>query len=260
MGDGKRLLSGDTLEALFKDEVESPAAVDDLRSHIAALEAEIARLTANTHTHMREMGECEDREKDQRRRAERAEAEVARLKPSGQVAEDEEKALAGLGWGKIPDGAYVTGDESRAAIRRLAAKAQGYAAAVADNAALLAQLLRTCRCGGTGWYYPPCPHCGDSTNDHECPDKKACDHSYLPIIATQPHPGAALLEEHRRALIRARNEGLELAAKTHDKEAEEARKVALSADNEIARDAYEGAAIRAEQRAARIRAMREPEL
>jgi hypothetical protein len=30
-------------------------------------------------------------------------------------------------------------------------------------------------------------------------------------IATQPHPGAALLEEHRKALVRARNEGLDAA-------------------------------------------------
>lgn len=32
-------------------------------------------------------------------------------------------------------------------------------------------------------------------------------------VHAQPHPGAALLEEHRKALVRARNEGLELLAK-----------------------------------------------
>jgi NADH dehydrogenase/NADH:ubiquinone oxidoreductase subunit G len=35
---------------------------------------------------------------------------------------------------------------------------------------------------------------------------------YSKMLDEQPHPGAALLEEHRRALARARNEGLERAA------------------------------------------------
>lgn len=34
----------------------------------------------------------------------------------------------------------------------------------------------------------------------------------VPDTYEQPHPGAALLEEHRKALVRARNEGLEKAA------------------------------------------------
>jgi hypothetical protein len=34
----------------------------------------------------------------------------------------------------------------------------------------------------------------------------------MSAVLAQPHPGTALLEEQRRALVRARNEGLEKAA------------------------------------------------
>jgi hypothetical protein len=184
------------------------------------------------------------------------EAEFASLKPSGQVAESLQRKLDGLvaeDAATVEAYAFETGSvlpyqkDARAALSRLATKAQGYDAAVAEkdqlrvtfkqeldaaqedarqagaewakmkaerdaavaaNAALVEALLKTCRCGGTGWYYPPCPECGDSTWEHACPEKKACDHSHLPAIATQPHPGAALLEQHRKEVAQARDEVL----------------------------------------------------
>lgn len=47
-----------------------------------------------------------------------------RARASGQVKEDVERVRAGLEWGKVPNGPYVTGDQSRAAMACLSALAQ----------------------------------------------------------------------------------------------------------------------------------------
>jgi D-serine deaminase-like pyridoxal phosphate-dependent protein len=57
------------------------------------------------------------------------------------------------------------------------------------------------------------------------------------LVLNRPHPGAALLEEHSKALARARNEGLEMAA----------RRLAADASHGRWTDASE------------LRAMKEPE-
>jgi hypothetical protein len=41
----------------------------------------------------------------------------------------------------------------------------------------------------------------------------SCPRCWLAVTQEQSHPGAALLKEHRNALVRARNEGLEKAAR-----------------------------------------------
>lgn len=63
-----------------------------------------------------------------------------------------------------------------------------------------------------------------------------------------PHPGTAYLEEHRKALVRARNEGLEKAAAVFD---------GLASDAEDEGDADD--ALHAKDWATRIRSMKEPE-
>lgn len=84
--------------------------------------------------------------------------------------------------------------------------------ATADNAALVVAGVETCDlCLGKGRYLPYCSFCDDSTHDHECPDWKDCEHPHLSDVFKQPHPGTALLEQHRKEVVRARNEGLEKA-------------------------------------------------
>jgi hypothetical protein len=83
------------------------------------------------------------------------------------------------------------------------------AALEADNAALL-ELLRT---QGRTVRCPKCEGIGSRTCS-ECDGGEVAP--LAPAIAAalaQPHPGAALLEEHRKALVRARNGGLEKAAR-----------------------------------------------
>lgn len=75
-------------------------------------------------------------------------------------------------------------------------------AALADNAALLQALCAAKEALGKAqvnipWGTPP---------------RLACGLAYDAVPVAVAHPGAALLEEHRRALVRARNEGLEDAA------------------------------------------------
>lgn len=82
-------------------------------------------------------------------------------------------------------------------------------AALADNVALLAAIASE-----------------ELGHDYQglCPDKtqpKARDPECAACrLLDSPHPGSALLEEHRKALVRARNEGLEKAAKKADAERE----------------------------------------
>lgn len=53
--------------------------------------------------------------------------------------------------------------------------------------------------------------------DDDCPEDDSCQCELLrranDAASLEGHPGAALLEEHRKALVRAKNEGLEKAAK-----------------------------------------------
>jgi hypothetical protein len=123
---------------------------------------------------------------------------VARLKPSGQDAEDVETLEQAVA-------AYPERfrEDVRAALSRLAAKARGYEAAVADTAAwrdVAARLHRAAPAARSG--------VDDDATIAQWDDAKA---NYYALRA-QPHPGAALLEEHRKALVRARNDGLEMAA------------------------------------------------
>lgn len=64
------------------------------------------------------------------------------------------------------------------------------AALEADNAALLAGLRRLT------W---------------QCRDQHADEHQMADALADEPHPGARLLAEHAKALVRARNGGLAAA-------------------------------------------------
>jgi hypothetical protein len=171
--------------------------------------------------------------------AERAAAELDRLKPSGQVAEDEALLVGALE--HINPKAGLLGFEADAvdaAARRLAAKAQGYEAAmakaaelerqleasmsppsalaelimvraerdaaVADNAALHAKLEEV-------WLKVPVQH---------------LEGLGVASVLRASQSGAALLEEHRKALVRARNEGLEEAARWHEERAQKAREEA----------------------------------
>ena len=67
------------------------------------------------------------------------------------------------------------------------------------------------------------------------------------------------MADERRARVRARNEGLEAAAKTQDKEASDLRRIGANQVTKDARNAYEGEALKASERAARIRALKESE-
>lgn len=83
-------------------------------------------------------------------------------------------------------------------------------------------------------------------------------------ISREPHPGAALLEEHRKALARARNEGLERAAAKADAVADEARRRrdAIDTNTPMGRTGYtvaETAMDTAGVLADDIRALKEPE-
>lgn len=79
-------------------------------------------------------------------------------------------------------------------------------AAVADNAALLAWIDEW---GHATWC--------DREHDKALRCTEQCNAG--PMLQ-EPHPGAASLEQHRKALVRARNEGLERAAEysSHDPE------------------------------------------
>lgn len=121
---------------------------------------------------------------------ERLKAEVSRLTPksptslesSGQVAED-----VALVRREMPDTAIVT--HGHRALSRLAAKAQGYEAAVADNAALLQALLDVAELRLSG------------------PTLAALAER----LRAEPHPGAALLKEREE-----REERLEVLAAALD--------------------------------------------
>lgn len=181
------------------------------------------------------------------------EADLARLKPSGQVKEDEALIRDVLPRAVISGppgpGSSIRPAPHQAALSRIASQAQGYEVAVADNAALLKRLgdiqamAFSLRIDG---------HDGDEETGVHDPDCGRCARDAIEAAVADaisgPHPGAALLEvmheirqyqhrdepnllttlkrlleerasiahrvtseQHRRALIRARNEGLDLA-------------------------------------------------
>jgi len=178
------------------------------------------------------------------------EAEIARLKPSGQAAEDELLLVGALE--HLHPKAGLLGFETDvvdAAARHLAAKAQGYEAAVADNAALL-EFARAVDARRHALF----DAASVAANAMEYGRHRD---ALLDVLSAHggrsfpegPHPGAALLEvvnairqyqradepdvsatlrrlleergriahmvdpeQHRKALVRARNDGVELAA------------------------------------------------
>lgn len=66
------------------------------------------------------------------------------------------------------------------------------------------------RCCGAREYWPHCSLCGDSTNDHACPDRRPCDHA-IHVVALNAPP-AFTLEEIRAVLIKT---GIGPAAREH---------------------------------------------
>lgn len=108
---------------------------------------------------------------------ERLKAELARLTPSGQVAEDAAAALAPF------EGRVFVPSVGKVAIARLAAKAQGYEAAVADNATLLEALD-----GAT-----------QLLAEYDAAGAEEIDR-HIDVTDSAAHPGAALLKErHEQA-------------------------------------------------------------
>lgn len=153
-------------------------ALEDALAEVGRLKGELARVsTALEECDLERRGE-KQRGNEMRDERDALRAELARLTPSGQVAEDVER-LRGI-FHAAPPWAL---DELSAALSRLAAKAQGYEEAVADNAALL-QVLKDGR---------------DSDED----DDAWADRAVAAIEAA--HPGSALLKEkqEQRETIKA---------------------------------------------------------
>lgn len=141
----------------------------------AALEGMRAQRDAASESAKREISQClllEQERDEQRQRAERAEKECTALKAGVAMASD---ALA------------------RFTLEKIALETERDAAE-ADNAALMRGMVAALAMSREG------------------PTSAECGLSLLSLLSLQPHPGAALLEEHRKALVRARNEGLERAA------------------------------------------------
>lgn len=122
------------------------------------------------------------------------ESENANFKPSGQVAEDVEivvRTLCAADEDLVP-----TLAPARDALARLAAKAQGYEAALADNAALV--VLR--------FAAEPYRLRAHNLLVSKGPGWKAKEPQARALLDacgsfdSSPHPGAALLEEHRKTL------------------------------------------------------------
>lgn len=126
-------------------------------------------------------------------------------------------------------------------------------AALADNAALL-HLVRVA--AGDRGLLASCWACG-----HNVAHSYACRFG---AALERSHPGAALLGKHRKALVRARNEGLEAAAVFMEAEEEKHRSAKRKMD--LSTKAGHRGFILAEERetvcgvaADDIRAMKEPE-
>jgi hypothetical protein len=126
---------------------------------------------------------------------------AARLKPSGQVAEDVALVRKAVDDSRML-GYTAEDDEAVDALSRLAAKAQAHDAAVASNAALLEALD-----GAT-----------QLLAEYDAAGAESID-NHVDVTDKNAHPGAAMLEEHRKALVWARNEAREDAAALADGEA-----------------------------------------
>lgn len=110
----------------------------------------------------------------------------ARLKPTGKVAEDERCVRLVLDDVKPhPDDIGTPLSDADSALSRLAAKAQGYEAAVADNAALLGHLQRMVAEVGAQ----------ETGTDDPAKMPGLVEYMLAAGACEEPHPGAALLEE-----------------------------------------------------------------
>lgn len=250
---------------------------------------------------------------------------LARLKPSGQVAED--VALAKKYMHRVP-----VWQECHDAVDRLAEKAQGHEALLAVCAAVSKSVGFTGQAEQLPEAVESAMALGRKTlaeYQHAERERIAAvadnaallesfelmkeavetnDPGLVPLlclsIMKRPHAGAALLEQHRKEvealasriaamdrearaakealgaiwavvggmsdpasiaksvskkIAQARNEGLEKAAIAQDKEASDLRRIGANQPTKDARNAHEGEALKASERAARIRAMKEPE-
>lgn len=78
-------------------------------------------------------------------------------------------------------------------------------------------------------------------------------------VLNQPHPGAALLEAHAKALVRTKNEGREQAAEIADNAAQTARLQRARMQTSVMRTAWGKAAETASEIAALVRKEKESE-
>jgi hypothetical protein len=81
-------------------------------------------------------------------------------------------------------------DEGRGALAASEEKARG----MCD--ALTKAIAKCSRCHGRGTHIEPCPYCGDSTYDHDCPDNDVECEECKPLrsiaaLSSSPAPGAA---------------------------------------------------------------------
>jgi chromosome segregation ATPase len=217
------------------------------REALAELTAALEQARRDAAEYRRAMHEISTQRDAAVVRAEAAEEELASLRPSGQVAEMlGELSSCLIHTGECRDNGGPDCTCALTHLPTLAAKAQGYEAAVeerdkawserattiaekhsavADNAALLEALD-----GAT-----------QLLAEYDAAGAESID-SHIDVTDKNAHPGAALLEEHRKttealeacrehvrqtgekhrkALVRARNEGLEKAAVLKDYHAQQ---------------------------------------
>lgn len=210
------------IEALKKERYDWQQRALERDLQVVALTAEVDRLNAHTGLANRDV--------------DRLKAELGSLKPTGEVAEDERGAIAEVTWFSQELHTYAAHETENnqrwaracAQIRRLAAKAQAHEEAVANNAALLAHII------------------DELGHDDECEYANLVRHSIMgrcpapeasacTCIIGKPHPGAALMEEHRQEVAAARNEGLETARAFVEKECVDWGKTAREATHERTR-------------------------
>lgn len=111
----------------------------DLRTRIGALKQELSE----EREERKRLAECASVTEvlAARRERDEARAELARLKPSGQVAEDVERIeMALCDVARDPSGESAVVADADSALSRLATKAQGYEAAVAEASTLRSQV------------------------------------------------------------------------------------------------------------------------
>jgi len=216
-------MAADALEHLLKNAAPEHPMSDGwdalLRQHIAAQGARIAaleaertgRVTAELATAIKERDEARLQMKhgwDRHAEKDRAYGEALKERDEARttlaVLRDSEEV-----WRKRVEAAaaaladVLPGEVGRLdMLARVAELKRQRDAAVADNAALLVHLRRMVA------------EVGAQETGTEDPRKVLGMVEYMLAAGAcdEPHPGAALLEEHRRALVKARSEGLENAA------------------------------------------------